>query len=250
MTWHTGPLVLFDLETTGVDPHRDRIVTAAIIEVATGGEKRCHDWLLDPGIDIPEGAAEIHGITTTRAREDGMAAAGAIFEIGQTLQGITALGVPVVGHNVSYDLTMLWCELMRHGGKDLAKLVHRAWVIDTLVLDKWADPYRKGSRRLVDVARHYGVDLAEQDAHGAEADALAAGRIAWMLANRWPNLADMPLGQLHAAQVAWKREQADSFGRYLVKRGKVDDVAREWPLVPPPAGWSPEQLPVAERVPA
>ena len=26
MSWHTGPLALFDLETTGVDPHRDRIV--------------------------------------------------------------------------------------------------------------------------------------------------------------------------------------------------------------------------------
>ena len=33
MTWHAGPLALFDLETTGTDPHRDRIVTAAIVEV-------------------------------------------------------------------------------------------------------------------------------------------------------------------------------------------------------------------------
>ena len=33
-SWHEGRLALFDLETTGVDPHRDRIVTSAIVLVA------------------------------------------------------------------------------------------------------------------------------------------------------------------------------------------------------------------------
>ena len=30
MSWHTDRLALFDIESTGVDPHRDRIVTAAL----------------------------------------------------------------------------------------------------------------------------------------------------------------------------------------------------------------------------
>lgn len=36
MSWHRGPLALFDVESSGLDPHRDRIVTAAIVEVTPG----------------------------------------------------------------------------------------------------------------------------------------------------------------------------------------------------------------------
>jgi len=56
MTWHTGPLALFDTETTGVDPHRDRIVTAALIIVEP---HRDLSWLLNPGIPIPQEATDI-----------------------------------------------------------------------------------------------------------------------------------------------------------------------------------------------
>ena len=50
MSWHLGPMALFDVESTGVDPHRDRIVTASIVEVTPGQEKpyRASTWLLDP----------------------------------------------------------------------------------------------------------------------------------------------------------------------------------------------------------
>ena len=246
--WHNGYLALFDLETTGVDCHRDRIVTAAIIEVLPGPERRVHEWLLNPGIPIPEGAARIHGVTTEQARASGVEPAGAIFEIAQLLTRAAEGGAAIVGHNVTYDLTMLVAELTRHGMLDQAgAIAGLRCVVDTFVLDKWADPYRKGSRRLVDVAKHYGVELAEADAHGAAADALAAGRIAWHLAKRHAWLQTSSVRELHGWQVGWKREQAESFGSYLRRQGKTDDVAREWPIQPPPSGWSPDQLPAERR---
>ena len=52
------PLAAFDLETTGVDVTRDRIVTATIITI-DGSQVHTDEWLLDPGIDIPDGAAKI-----------------------------------------------------------------------------------------------------------------------------------------------------------------------------------------------
>ncbi|MGG5257490.1 exonuclease domain-containing protein [Phycicoccus avicenniae] len=247
MSWHTGPLALFDLETTGVDPHRDRIVTAAVITAGGGRPTQNREWLVNPGIDIPEGAAAIHGITTDLAQSDGTDARDGVWEIADTLLAcINAGGRPVVGHNITYDLTMLFAECVRHGHDSYAEQLTRVRpVIDTFVLDKWADKFRKGSRKLVDVARHYGVELSEIDAHGAAADALAAGRVAWHIAQRYPGAQMDPL-ELHDFLVEEKRYQAESFGKYLVKQGKVDDVAREWPIQPFPAGWSPEQLP-AER---
>ncbi|WP_122262184.1 exonuclease domain-containing protein [Ornithinimicrobium cerasi] len=242
MSWHTGRLALFDLETTGVDCHRDRIVTAAIIEAGGGAPTRTSDWLLNPGIPIPAGAAAVHGITDEQAAS-GSDPAGAVHEIAAHLLELSSQGYPIVGHNVTYDLTLLWAECARHGlGLFVEQLQRIAPVVDTFVLDKWVDTYRKGSRKLVDVARHYGVALAESDAHGAAADALAAGRVAWHIAAKYPGV-QIPLAELHQLQVEQKRAQAESFGRYLAKQGKTDDVARDWPIQAPPPGWSPDQLP-------
>ncbi|WP_131104053.1 exonuclease domain-containing protein [Ornithinimicrobium sufpigmenti] len=243
MSWHTGRLALFDLETTGVDCHRDRIVTAAVILAGGGIGTDTANWIVDPGIPIPDAAAEIHGITTEHAREHGGDPAVAVADLAQRLLEATSCGYPVVGHNVVYDLTMLSAECIRHGHHGLAGQLRAIEpVVDTFVLDKWVDTYRKGSRKLVDVARHYGVALSEQDAHGAAADALAAGRVAWCIAQKYPGVR-IPLDELHALQAEQKRAQAESFGRYLVRQGKTDDVSREWPVQSPPAGWSPEQLP-------
>ena len=53
MTWHDGPMVGFDTETTGVDVGADRVVTAAVVRRdATGNQVR--SWLIDPGVAIPE----------------------------------------------------------------------------------------------------------------------------------------------------------------------------------------------------
>ena len=197
------------------------------------------------GYLVPDGAASIHGITTEQAQASGASPAGAVWEIADLLLKAADAGAAVVGHNVSYDLTMLWTECQRHGipAEPIANL---APIVDTFVLDKWADTYRKGSRRLVDVAAHYGVELKDEDAHGAAADALAAGRIAWKLATKYQGL-QMNARELHAHQIEWKREQAESFGKYLLKQGKADDVSREWPIQSPPPGWTPEQLPTARE---
>jgi len=253
MTWHTGPLALFDTETTGVDPHRDRIVTAALIIVEPHRDRLVTSWLLNPGIPIPQEATDVHGITDANVREEGMPAVEGILDIANHL---LSTGLPTVGHNISFDLTMLWSELIRHGWDDTAHdLAALRPVIDTMVLDKWADPWRPkeptkrcpdpakcGSRRLIDTCRIYGVRLDEKDAHGAEADALAAGRLAWAIANRYPG-AQGSAGDVHDWLVGAKREQADSFGAYLLRQGKPDAVSREWPFQSPPAGWTPEQLP-------
>lgn len=73
MSWISGPLLAFDLETTGTDVETDRIVTAAVVRLEADGSVSAElTWLLDPGVAIPEQASAIHGISTERAREHGL----------------------------------------------------------------------------------------------------------------------------------------------------------------------------------
>lgn len=282
MSWHLGPMACFDIESTGVDPFRDRIVTSAVIEVGKGRETRPFVWLLNPGIDIPEEATAVHGITTEMAAA-GQDPASGVASITEELLRCAADGMPIVGHNVCYDLTLLWAECARHGHRELVTaiedLAERGPVIDTMVIEKHLDPYRPGSpetakgRRpdgacgkhtLVDCCRLWGVALHEADAHGAEADALAAGRLAWRLATSPERFASFdshptsridpgayPLDHLHRWQAKTYASEAARFQAYMrgEQRRKPDDVdptfvaPTSWPVQEPPADWSPDQLP-------
>ena len=69
-------LAVFDTETTGISPEHSRVVSATVALLGANGEVlERYDWLLDPGVDIPASAAEIHGITTEVARANGTDAA-------------------------------------------------------------------------------------------------------------------------------------------------------------------------------
>lgn len=224
--WHRGRLLAWDLETTAPQPTEARIVTATIIELHNG-VVRTRQWLVDPGVEIPEGAAAIHGITTEQARAEGMDAATAVQEIADELRAWSEAGLPVVAYNLAYDATVLDRELRRHHGRGLHDLQP---AVDPFVIDKAVDRFRRGKRTLTAACEHYGVRL--DGAHDATADALAAARVAWALAERHPDVVQVPLGQLHAAQVGWKAEQAASLEDYFRRQGKDEHVSRAWPITP------------------
>lgn len=219
---------VFDLETTGVDVETARIVTACVAVLDARGEVVDRwDWIADPGVEIPEGASAIHGITTERARLEGRASEVVVAEITQTLRTLVALGIPIVVYNAPYDLSLLDRECRR---SELAPLEDPAPIVDPLVLDKAVDRYRKGKRTLEVAAAHYGVTL--DDAHDAGADAIAAGRVAQALLRTFPAELDIPIGDLHGRQAIWYAEQAARFQEYI--RGTKGDAeftaSTAWPV--------------------
>jgi DNA polymerase III subunit epsilon len=229
--WHEGTLVSFDIESTGVDVETARIVTAALVTIdPVTGQKNTRDWLVDPGIEIPAEATAVHGVTTEDAREYGVPAADAVYEIAHAIDAGYTNGGTLIVYNAPYDLTVLDREMTRHGIDVGPGTMVLGPVVDPLCLDKHFDRYRKGSRKLVNVAKHYGVDLSEEDAHGAFADALAAARVAWKLARVYPQLAAMTHEQLYAAQAGWYREQQASLAEYFARQGKTEPVNTEWPV--------------------
>ena len=64
------PIVFFDLETTGVDTAKDRIVEISMVKVMPDGEQIVKTRKLNPGIHIPAEATAIHGITAVQVRRD------------------------------------------------------------------------------------------------------------------------------------------------------------------------------------
>lgn len=218
---------VFDLETTGIDVVHDRIVTAHVgLLDADGSAAHAESWLADPGVEIPEGAAAIHGITTERARTEGRPAAEVVTEVVAALRGMFAAGIPVVAYNAPYDFSMLKHEAIRHG---IEPILSPSPVIDPLVMDKRYDRYRRGKRTLSVVAEHYRVPLI--GAHEAAADAVAAGRVAQALAERFADWMPATATELHTRQIGWARAQAESLTDYFVRIGRIDaDVDGTWPI--------------------
>lgn len=233
MSWHHRRLAAFDLETTGIDSESDRVVTAAVSLVGDRRESVFHAWLVDPGVEIPAGAAAVHGITTERARAEGRQPAEALAEIVDVLAEQLLQGTPIVAFNARFDLTCLDREARRHGIEPLLERVGGEpgmLVVDPYVLDKQADRFRKGKRTLGAVCSHYNVPLEE--AHASHADALAAARVAWRLGEAFAELREPDIAALHGLQISWAAEQAASFEDYLRRNGRDERIERAWPIVP------------------
>jgi DNA polymerase-3 subunit epsilon len=203
-------LGVFDLETTGIDTETSRIVSAYIGVIDGMGEAKGVSWLADPGVEIPEQASAVHGITTERARAEGREAPEVVAEIVAVLRSLLAQGVPVVIYNAAYDLTLLNRECIRYG---IEPLLDPSPIIDPLVIDRAVDRYRKGKRTLEVAAEFYGVDLT--DAHDAQADAVAAGRVAQAISQRYFEQLGNDVHSLHAMQVLWAAQSAESFQDYM-----------------------------------
>ncbi|WP_369377084.1 exonuclease domain-containing protein [Streptomyces sp. cg36] len=234
--WPAGRLVAFNAETTGIDVECDRIVSAAIVTVGGGQGPEEIRSLLDPGVEIPAAATEIHGITTEQVRSQGQAAQEAIEEITARLAAHMANGTPLVVFNARFGLTVLDRECRRYGLVPLADRLPRSElvpVVDPLVIDKEMARYRRGSRKLPDLCRHWHV--SHQAGHDAVADAFAAARLAWRLGTVFPRIGQLEPRGLHLLQIGWAERQAIGLQDYLRRTDPNARVDSAWPCIPPAA---------------
>jgi DNA polymerase-3 subunit epsilon len=227
-TWQR--LGVFDLETTGLNVTTSRIVTAFIGVIdSTGAVIESHEWVADPGIEIPEAAAAVHGYSTERARAEGRPAGEVVNEIVERLRQLLSAGLPVVAYNASYDFSLLHHDAIRN---QVAPLAEPKPIVDPLVIDKKVDTYRKGSRTLQAACDLYGVDLGS--AHESQADAVAAGRVFLAMREKFASAPEMSLmpQELHDAQVVWAKAQAESFAKFLAGKGETSRRPGDgiWPV--------------------
>lgn len=223
--WHTGVLGSYDCETTGRDPLTARLVSASFVT----SDGRREDFLVDPGVEIPEETTAVHGITTAYAREHGTAPEQALERIAELLAEHLSAGRPLVVFNAPYDLTLLEAELERHGLRALLGRVSAIEpVIDPLVIDKAVDRFRKGKRNLESQCAHYGVRI--EGAHDAAVDAIAAMEVAKALAERYPEVGQATPSELHRQQAVWKAASERDFAAYRERRGEEYRAEPGWPV--------------------
>lgn len=153
------PLVVFDLETTGLFPRKDRIVEIAAIKVNPDGSEEKLERLLNPTIPIPPEAAAIHGITTEDVK-DCPTFADVADEIYAFFEGCDVSGF----NSDRYDIPCLEEEFLRVGRNFAAAIVNR--------VDVQRIYHKMESRNLINALKFYcGRD--HTGAHGALADAQA-----------------------------------------------------------------------------
>lgn len=225
-------VAVFDVESTGIDVETDKIVTAFLGTMDSGGNwVDQHSWLLNPGVPIPEEASAVHGITTEQARVHGANHYQGVEEIATAIRELPE--IPLVIYNAPFDTTILDRNLRFHR----LPSVNFGTVVDPYVIDKALDPYRKGLRKLVNVAQHYGIEVDESKAHDASYDCLLAGRIALrmrpLLRQKWNQGSDFWPWLMDFQRKA-KAEQSASFQKYLrEKKGEKDIVIDpSWPIRP------------------
>ncbi|MFK4594650.1 3'-5' exonuclease [Streptomyces pristinaespiralis] len=232
--WYDGPLAAFDTETTGVDVEEDRIVSAAVVvQDSPGGRPRITRWLVNPGVPVPPGAIEVHGLTDDHLQRNGRWPAPVMEEIARSLAEQCAAGRPLVVMNAPFDLTLLDRELRRHRASSLSRYLDRSplCVLDPRVLDKHLDRYRKGRRTLTDLCAQYEVVL--DGAHDAAADALAALEVVRAVGWRFnARLERLSPAELHTLQAVWHAAQARGLQAWFARSGTPETVDPAWPLRP------------------
>ncbi len=244
-SWAVQPFAVFDLESTGVDTREDRIVTGYVATVRLTGTGReilpGTSVIINPGVPIPAEASAVHGITDDVAQAKGRDPRDSLHSIAESLYRALIAHIPVVTFNGAYDVTLLHNELIRHGLPTLGERLGRSRdagfgpVIDAHVLDKHVEQYRPGSRKLMDTCRAYGIDLDETQAHAADFDAVAAGRLAVRIARKYPVIGAMGLRDLHLKQKDWHARQKLSLQQYL-NRTKDPAIRCDpcWPICTDP----------------
>lgn len=162
----TRPLIVFDLETTGLDLVRDRIIQISYIKVMPDGEEKRENLLINPGKDIPQEVTELTGIS------NGDVADAPSFKdvAGQLCEKMA--GCDFAGYNSNhFDIPMLAEEFLRAGiDFDFSK----ARLIDAQTI------FHKMERRNLAAAyKFYCGRKMEEDftAHRADEDTEATYRV-------------------------------------------------------------------------
>lgn len=219
------PICFFDLETTGIDITKDRIVEISILKVYPNGNKESKTWLVNPTISIPKAASDVHGITDER-----VAGEPTFKELAKQIHNMIK-DSDLAGYNSDrFDIPLLAEEMLRaEVDFDLGNRVS----VDVQTI------FHKMEQRTLSAAYKFycGKDLI--DAHTASADTNATYEILKAQLDRYDNLENniKKLSEFtYRKQIADfagfigyndKGEEIFTFGKHKGKR--VEDIFDEEP---------------------
>ncbi len=170
----TRPLVFFDLETTGTRPESDRIVEISVLKMMPDGASETITRLINPGMPIPPGATEVHGISDADVAE-----APSFSTLAHNLFAYLE-GCDLAGYNlVKFDVPMLVYEFKRAG---LDFDLSGRKIVDVFNI------FCKLYPRTLGAAYQFFCGKNLDDAHSAEADTRATMEVLFGQMAKHPEL--------------------------------------------------------------
>ena len=192
------PIVFLDLETTGVDPAKDRIVEISLVKVQPDGSKEVKTRRINPGMPIPPESTAIHGIADDDVKDEPR-----FEQIAKSLAAYME-GCDLAGYNSNrFDIPVLAEEFLR-AGVDVDLKKRRFIDVQNI--------FHKMEQRTLVAAYRFYCDRELEGAHSAEADTLATYEVLKAQLDRYDNL-ENDIDFL--AEFSTRNESADYAGRIL-----------------------------------
>lgn len=221
----TKPIIFFDLETTGINIAKDRVVEISILKVFPNGNKESKTWLVNPEVAIPKESSEIHGITNEKVVNE-----PTFKELAPSINEMIT-GCDLAGFNSNrFDIPLLAEELMR-AGIDFDMKNRKA--IDVQVI------FHKKEQRTLSAGYQFYCGKELVGAHGAEADTNATYEILLAQLDKYDDIENtvdaLSEYSTHGKRADFagfilmndKDEEIFSFGKY--KGRTVEEVFKENP---------------------
>ncbi len=170
----TKPICFFDLETTGTNVAKDRIVEISILKVFPNGNKESKTWLVNPEMPIPEEVVAVHGITNEKvANEPNFSALAK--EVHAMIKDSDLGGF----NSDRFDIPLLAEEMLRANiDFDMKNTV----AVDVQTI------FHKMEKRTLGAAYKFYCDKDLTDAHSAAADTQATYEVLLSQLDRYPDL--------------------------------------------------------------
>jgi len=221
----TRPICFFDLETTGINVAKDRIVEISVLKVYPNGTKESKTWLVNPTIEIPQEAIDIHGISNEKVANE-----PTFKELSREIFDLikdSDLG----GYNSDrFDIPLLAEEMLR---AEMEFDMKNRVAVDVQTI------FHKMEKRNLEAAYRFYCDKDLTNAHSAEADTEATYEVLKAQLDRYQEL-DNDIKKL--SEFTQRKKSLDfagfivedkngeavfSFGKH--KKQKVKDVLAKEP---------------------
>lgn len=170
----TRPICFFDLETTGINIAKDRIVEISILKVFPNGNKESHTWRVNPEMIIPPEVIKVHGISNEDVADE-----PTFKQLSKKIYEFLK-GCDLAGYNSNrFDIPLLAEEMLRAGLDFDIKNVH---AIDVQTI------FHKMEKRTLEAAYRFYCNKELEDAHSAKADTLATYEVLKSQLDKYPGL--------------------------------------------------------------
>ena len=168
-----NPIVFFDLETTGINIVKDRIVEISFVKVHPNGKEESKTRRINPEMPIPPESTAIHGITDEDVKD-----CPTFKEIAKSLPAQIE-GCDLAGYNSNrFDIPLLAEEFLR-AGVDID--LNKRKFVDVQTI------FHKMEQRTLSAAYKLYCDKSLENAHTAEADTMATYEILKAQLDRYPD---------------------------------------------------------------